>query len=121
MTHRSTKTHTLTVRRSVSSETGGYDTVPESSVETIVEGERVRYSAKPTELRRYARGESVDREYVIEVRSSIGEKIREGDSIELSPINAASTHINDVEVSSLEPIYGRRSRPERVLIHLEDI
>lgn len=90
-----------------------YDTVE------IIANEPVRYDSGGTSYVRTTTGERVERVPTITGRGAVGEQVREGDTVTLTPLDPTATELSDLEVRGIDIAYHRRAHAGWVTLELE--
>ncbi len=112
-------THLLTVTRHRETQTG-YTDDPETTEETVVEDEPVRYWPRGI-LLRDSSGDMIQREPNITGNGHLSEKVQKGDTLKLEPLQSKRDPITGIEAVHVGELYGRQRRPIKTRIRVGDI
>jgi len=83
----------------------------------------VRFHIEGVSLTRTTIGETVDRSPAVEAPPGVGETLREGDTLALTPLadTEGGPTIDDLEVQAIRRVYSRRARPPKVVVETDDL
>lgn len=123
--HRQTThaTHRLTATRDEQVGTGGAGgKEPVYEETTVVDDAPVRFDAGGRSFVREDMGAVLERDPTVTGRPSDLTQLREGDEVELEPIDPDDDETLDrLEVRRITSTYDRRARPARMMIELERV
>lgn len=115
-------THRMYAIRNVADGEDSYGSPTHGTTVPVVSREPVVFESGGRSWVRTESGERVQRSPSVTCRSHVLDELQEGDVVSLVPIVGESGRHYDVEVASIEPVYGpRQSRVNAVEVELDGI